>query len=75
MRTTLVIKDDLLDEAMALSGTRTKRETVERALKEPILRRRSKKLLDLEGKVDLALTPRELLRRRKRDALSIVRPG
>lgn len=67
MRTTLVIKDELLDEARALSGTRTKRETVERALKELILRRRSKKLLDIEGKVDLALTPRELVRRRKRD--------
>jgi Arc/MetJ family transcription regulator len=67
MRTTLTINEDLLDEAKTLSGARTKRETIERALKEFIRRKKSMKLLDLEGKIELSYTVDELIRRRKKD--------
>lgn len=33
MRTNIVIDDNLMNEAMALSGNKTKKETVEEALK------------------------------------------
>ncbi|MEO0131183.1 MAG: type II toxin-antitoxin system VapB family antitoxin, partial [candidate division WOR-3 bacterium] len=44
MRTTLAIKEKLLNEAKALSGAKTKKEAVEKALEEFIRRRKSKKL-------------------------------
>ena len=67
MRTTMAINEKLLDEAKALSGARTKKEAVEIALDEFIRRRKARKLLDLEGKVDLSFTLKELLVRRKKD--------
>jgi Arc/MetJ family transcription regulator len=67
MRTTLAIKEDLLEEAKALSGLKTKKEAVEKALEEFIRRRKSKKLIDLEGKIDLAFTLDELTERRRKD--------
>ena len=56
MRTTLAIKEQLLEEAKILSGARTKKETVEIALDEFVRRRRAKKLIDLEGKVEFTQT-------------------
>ncbi len=50
MRTNIVIDDDLLKEAFACSEARTKRELVERALREFVERRRRKNLLELFGK-------------------------
>ena len=67
MRTTLAINEDLLEEVKTLSGVRTKREAVQRALEEFIRRRKAKRLLDLEGKVELSFTLNELIGRRKRD--------
>jgi Arc/MetJ family transcription regulator len=67
MRTTLAINEDLLDEAKELSGAKTKKETIEKALKELIQRRKSKKLIDLEGKVELSYTVEELIKRRRKD--------
>jgi Arc/MetJ family transcription regulator len=67
MRTTLAINEKLLDEAKELSGARTKKEAVEIALDEFIRRRKARKLLDLEGKVELSFTLKELLNRRKKD--------
>jgi len=67
MRTTLTINESLLDEAKALSGAKTKKEAIERALKEFIRRKKSIKLLDLEGKVELSYTVEDLIGRRKRD--------
>jgi Arc/MetJ family transcription regulator len=67
MRTTLTINEALLDEAKTLSGARTKRETIERALREFIRRKKSMKLLDLEGKIELSYTVDELIRKRKKD--------
>lgn len=67
MRTTLVIKEDLLEEAKALSGVKTKRKAVERALEEFIRRRKAKKLLDFEGKIELSYSLNDLIRRRRKD--------
>lgn len=67
MRTTLVIDEGLLKEAKSLSGAKTKKEAVEKALDEFIKRRKAKKLLELEGKVKLSFSLKELLDRRKKD--------
>ena len=67
MRTTLAIREDLLEEAKALSGVKTKKEAVERALEEFIRRRKAKKLLDYEGKIELSYTLSRLIERRRKD--------
>jgi Arc/MetJ family transcription regulator len=67
MRTTLATKEKLLEEVKSLSGAKTKKEAVEKALEDYIKRRRSKKLIDLEGKVDLQFTVEELVKRRRKD--------
>lgn len=53
MRTNIVLDDDLVRQAFALTGLRTKRELVHLALSELVRRRRRKDLLDLAGKVKL----------------------
>ncbi len=67
MRTTLEIDDDLLEQVMALSGSQTKRETVETALLEYVQKRKARRLLELEGKVDLSYGVKELVKRRRKD--------
>ena len=67
MRTTLVLDEELLKEAKSLARAKTKKEVVEKALEEFINRRKAKKLLDLEGKVELSFSLKELLERRKKD--------
>ena len=65
MRTTLAIREELLDEVKALSGAKTKKEAVEKALEEFIKRRRAKKLIDLEGKIELSFNLEEFIERRR----------
>lgn len=67
MRTTLTIDEKLLEEAKSLSGARTKKEAVEKALVEFIKRKKAKGLLNLEGKVELSFSLNEFLERRRRD--------
>jgi Arc/MetJ family transcription regulator len=67
MRTTLVVREDLIEEVKALSGVKTKKDAVEKALEEFVRRRKAKKLLDLEGKVELSFALEEFIGRRKRD--------
>jgi len=67
MRTTMAINEHLLEEVKTLSGAKTKKEAVEKAMKEFIRRRKSKKLLDLEGKVELACSVNDLITRRRKD--------
>lgn len=67
MRTTLLIDDKLIEEVKNLSGVKTKSEAVEKALEEFIKRRRARKLIDLEGKIDLSFTLKEFVERRRRD--------
>lgn len=67
MRTTLAIKEKLLDEVKALSGVKTKKEAVEMALEEFIKRRKAKKLIELEGKIELSFKLDEFIERRRKD--------
>ena len=52
MATNLAIDPDLLDRALELSGERTKKAAVTKALQEFIARRQQKRVLDLMGKLD-----------------------
>jgi Arc/MetJ family transcription regulator len=52
MPTNLNLDDDLLDEAVKLSGKKTKRETVNAALQEFVSRRKQRRVLELFGKLD-----------------------
>jgi len=67
MRTTLSIKRQLLDEVKTLSAAKTKKAAVEKALEEFVKRRKAKKLLELEGKIELSFTTKELMERRRKD--------
>ena len=51
MRTNIEIDDEVLREAQRLVGTRTKRETVDLALRELVARHRRIGVLDLRGRV------------------------
>ena len=51
MRTNIEIDDDIMREAQQLAGTKTKRETVDLALRELVARHRRLKILDLAGKI------------------------
>jgi Arc/MetJ family transcription regulator len=51
MRTNIDIDDDVLREAQRLVGTRTKRETIDFALRELVARHRRLGVLDLRGRV------------------------
>ena len=53
MRTNIVMDDDLVREAFALTGVRTKRELVHVALKELVRRHRKRDLTELAGKIRL----------------------
>ncbi len=53
MRTNIVLDDDLVEQAFALTNVRTKRELVHLALNELVRQRRKKSLFDLAGKVSL----------------------
>jgi len=67
MRTTIVLNEDLLNEVKTLSGAKSKKAAVEKALEEFVRRRKARRLIDLEGKVDLAYSVDAFLERRKRD--------
>jgi Arc/MetJ family transcription regulator len=66
VRTTLAINEELLNEVKALSGAKTKKDAVEIALEEFIRRRKARKLLELEGKIDLSFSLPEFLEERKK---------
>jgi Arc/MetJ family transcription regulator len=51
VRTNIELDDNLVSEAMALTGTKTKREVVHLALGELVRLRKKRELADLAGKV------------------------
>ncbi len=51
MRTNIEIDDEVLAEAQRLTGARTKRETVDLALRELVARRRQRDVLALRGRI------------------------
>ena len=54
MRTNIVLDDNLVKEAIKLSGIKTKKELIHLALKEFVENKRRLNLLDLEGKIEFA---------------------
>ena len=52
MRTNIVLDDKLVEEAMNLSGAKSKKEVVSRALLEFVTNRKRLNLLDLDGKIE-----------------------
>ncbi len=52
MATNLAIDENLLKEALSISGLKTKKDTVNYALKEFISRRKQLEIIDLFGKLD-----------------------
>jgi len=52
MPTNLAIDEKLLEEALKIGGHKTKRATVNEALKEYILKRKQKNIISAFGKVD-----------------------
>jgi Arc/MetJ family transcription regulator len=62
MRTNIEIDDEVMREAQRLTGVRTKRETVDLALRELVARHQRLGILDLRGRVhwegDLSATRR-----------------
>jgi len=51
MRTNIEIDDDVMREAQRLVGAKTKRETVDFALRELVARQRRIGVLDLRGRI------------------------
>ncbi len=51
MRTNVVIDDALLEEAMRLTGAKTKKEVITKALEELVATRKRLNLLDLAGRI------------------------
>ena len=56
MATNLSIDPDLIERALEVSGERTKRAAVTKALQEFIARRRQRRLIDLMGKLEWDVT-------------------
>jgi len=56
MPTNLAIDEKLLKEALKIGGHKTKRNTVNEALREYIMKRKQKDILSLFGKIDMEPT-------------------
>jgi Arc/MetJ family transcription regulator len=52
MKTTLNISEELLEEAIRLTGSRTKTEAIHKALTELIRKQKVEKIIGLAGKLD-----------------------
>ena len=64
MRTTLEIPEEFIEEAMKLTGAKTKSQLITDALKEKIERIKRQRLLTFKGKIDLDIDL-DVLRDRK----------
>jgi len=51
MRTNIVLDDELVEEALTLTGARTKKDVVHLALEELVRSRKKKNLADLAGRI------------------------
>ncbi len=63
-RFTATLDDQLLEEARRAMRTKTKRETIEAALREVVRRAKARKALSHKGRLDLGFSRADLLRRR-----------
>lgn len=64
MRTTLDLNESLIDEAMRISGEKTKTSTIHKALSDYIKKNKARGILDYGGKINLDIDL-DLLRGRK----------
>ena len=71
-RTNLVLDEDLLEEAVRLSGERTYSRTVDRALSEFVRRVRARRILDLAGS---GLWEGNLSEMRRDQSVAEAKPG
>jgi Arc/MetJ family transcription regulator len=55
MRTTLDLNEILINEAMKITGEKTKTSIIHRALNDLVRREKSLKLLEYAGKVDISI--------------------
>ncbi|HMR17936.1 MAG TPA: type II toxin-antitoxin system VapB family antitoxin [Sphingobacterium sp.] len=53
MKTTIDLPKELIDEAVRISGSKSKIEAIKQALQEMIEREKRLKLLNFKGKIDL----------------------
>jgi Arc/MetJ family transcription regulator len=63
-RLTATLDDELLKQAQSVLATRTKRETIETALREVVRQEKIRKALKHKGQFDLGFSREDLLRRR-----------
>ena len=68
MRTTLILPEELLEEARTALGFRSKTDTVVHALREIVRRSRAEELKAMMGKVQFEFDPTNL-RRKERERL------
>ncbi|MCF1750697.1 type II toxin-antitoxin system VapB family antitoxin [Mariniradius sediminis] len=64
MRTTIDIPKELIEEAMLLTGAKTKNQLIQDALEEKIKSIRRKQLITMKGTIDLGIDL-DILRDRK----------
>ena len=64
MRATLNIPDSLINDLIVESGEKNKTLLVKKALEEMLRTIRRKRLISMSGKLDLDLTPEELINER-----------
>lgn len=74
MPTNLALDDTLIEEAVRVSGLRTKKAAVTSALEEYIARRRQKAIIELFGKIDM-LPAASMRRQRDEDQGADRRKG
>lgn len=67
MKTTLDIPDQLMSEAKRVSGERTKRDTVIRAMKEMVRRENLRQLAENLGDSDTFMDEGDLMKLRSKD--------
>lgn len=65
MRMSVTLEKELLEEAQALLGKRTKREVIEEALRELIRRKRREEAVRHAGKIKMDIDLKELIRLRE----------
>ncbi len=54
MRTNIDLDDQLVEEAMQISGAKTKKDVVNLALRELVKAKRKRSILDLAGQIEFA---------------------
>lgn len=64
MRLSVSVDKGLLERAIRASGAKTKREAIEMGLRELLRRASRERMIEHAGKVDMAITVKDLLKRR-----------